>query len=353
MIKFLEKNDNKKLDPETRAYVRARKIKRTIKGIFLGVIIVGMCFTMIYPLLKLIPNVTGDPSDLGNPDVIWIPIKRSLVSFKGAKRIIMKQGWLTMVKSLLYAAVIVTVQAFMSAMTGYAIARVKFPGSKLIFMLVLLVFLVPPQALLMSQYLYFKHFDVFGIITGLANVLKNITGHEVIKLSVGEGIDIINKEGTLYLLALLGFGVNQSLFIFIFRQFFKNSPKELEEAALIDGCGFNGTYFKIMLPNAKPAIATVLSLGFVWNYGDTYYTGYFNPTGPYLAHILQVEFRESQLQSVLNRMQVWFGLPNVTSFTFNAVKEAAALIYMLPLLIAYFVAQNWLVENIENAGIVG
>jgi len=169
----------------------------------------------------------------------------------------------------------------------------------------------------------------------------------------GDTIDLINKPITLFILAFFGFGVNQSLFVFVFRQFFKNTPKELEEAALIDGCGFHRTYFRIMLPNAKPAIATVAVLGFVWNYGDTYYTGYFHPDGPYLSSILTTTFQSANERFILDAMQEWYNLPMSSSFIFDAVKQAGALIYMAPLLIVYFIAQKWLVENIENAGIVG
>lgn len=314
-----------------------RKAKKTVIGIFLSALIAGLCFTMLYPIFKLFPNVTSDLTDLGNPDVIWIPINRSLLSFEAAYNFIMKKGIMTMVSSLGYAAGITLVQIVVSAMVGYALARVDFPGAKLIFMLVLLAFLVPPQALLLSQYIHFKNFDILGIIT----------------LITGGTIDLINKPVTLFLLALLGFGVNQSLFVFIFRQFFKGTPKELEEAALIDGCGFHRTYLSIMVPNAKPAIATVAVLGFVWNYGDTYYTGYFHPDGPYLGHILTTTFQRANETFILNAMQEWYNLPMASSFVFDAVKQAGALIYMLPLLIVYFIAQKWLVENIENAGIVG
>ena len=314
-----------------------RKAKNLAIGIFVGSLIAGLCFTMLYPIFKLFPNVTSDLTELGNPDVIWIPIERSLLSFEAAWKFIMKKGAMTMVYSLLYAVAIVALQAFISAMVGYALARINFPGANIIFVLVLLAFLVPPQALLLSQYIHFKNFDILGIITWLT----------------GDTIDLINKPITLFILAFFGFGVNQSLFVFVFRQFFKNTPKELEEAALIDGCGFHKTYFHIMLPNAKPAIATVAVLGFVWNYGDTYYTGYFHPDGPYLSSILTTTFQSANRDFIKAAMQEWYNLPMASDFVFDAVKQAGALIYMAPLLIVYFIAQKWLVENIENAGIVG
>lgn len=331
-----KKNKVKKAKEDTPQMLK-RKAKKLVIGIFVGSLIAGLCFTMLYPIFKLFPNVTSDLTDLGNPDVIWIPVERSLLSFEAAWTFIMEQGIVTMVYSLLYAVAIVALQAFVSAMVGYALARIDFPGANIIFVLVLLAFLVPPQALLLSQYIHFKNFDILGIITMLT----------------GDTIDLINKPITLFILAFLGFGVNQSLFVFVFRQFFKNTPKELEEAALIDGCGFHRTYFRIMLPNAKPAIATVTVLGFVWNYGDTYYTGYFHPDGPYLSSILTTTFQSANEHFILTAMQEWYNLPMASSFIFDAVKQAGALIYMAPLLLVYFIAQKWLVENIENAGIVG
>jgi multiple sugar transport system permease protein len=225
-------------------------------------------------------------------------------------------------------------------MAGYALARVKFFGHKLVFFLVILVFLIPRQSLLLAQYIYFTHFNAFGL-------LKLFT-------AAGE-INMINKPVTLVLLAVLGFGVQQSLFIFIFSQFFKNIPNELEEAALIDGCGFHRTYFNIMIPNAIPAISTVGILSFVWNYGDTYYTRYFNKDGPYLSSILANTFADNSnsRQFVINAVKVWFDVPLANDFAFDAIKQAAVILFLIPLLVVYFGGQKWLVENMENSGLVG
>jgi len=222
-------------------------------------------------------------------------------------------------------------------MTGYALGRVKFRGSNLLFFLVIITFIVPPQSLLISQYLHFKNFDIFGIIKALR----------------GSTIDLINKPYTLYIIAFLGFGVKQSLFVFIFRQFYKGMPVELEEAALIDGCGFQRTYYTIALPNAIPAIVTVAALSFVWNYGDTYYTAYFHPDGPYLSNILTRTFQSANQSTVLRAITTWYNAPGATTFAFDAVKQAAVLIYLLPLLVVYFLVQKRLVENFERSGIVG
>lgn len=305
---------------------------------FVFILIAGICFTIIYPVLSLVPTVFSQLDDLGNPNVIWIPLKSSLVSFKAAARYILPAGWKTLAKSVFYAGGIMAIQVFISAMVGYSIARVKSAAGKIALFLVILVFLVPRQSLLLAQFIFLKHFDFIGIMN--------------LFTKAGE-VDLINNPVVLVLLALTGFGVYQSLFIFIFSQFFKNIPKELEEAALIDGCGFYKTYFKIMIPNAVPAISTVSILAFVWNYGDTYYTNYFNAKGSYMSTLLSSTFISANKQNVLNAIQKWYDIPVINDMAFDAVKQAACLIFLIPLLIVFLIGERKLVENLESSGLVG
>ena len=308
-----------------------------VQKIFFISLVVGLCFIILYPLLKLFPSVFGEMSDLGNPDVVWIPKEFSTVSFQAAFKIAMGSSIGGLVISVLYALSITAIQIFMSAMAGYSLARINFRGRNIIFALVVLTILVPPQALLISQYLHFKQFDVLGLIT----------------LFTGGTVDLINQPYVLYLMAILGFGLKQGLFIFIFRQFFITMPNEFEEAAVIDGCGFYRTYFKIMLPNAMPPIMTVGVLSFVWNYGDVYYTNYFHPDGPYLSVILQRMFEPTRRDAVNDALFRYFDIFLTNQLTFEATKQAALFIFLIPLLIIYFLAQRKLVENLERSGIVG
>lgn len=326
------KNINRVLD----RYTVVSTAKKIVYKLMFYSLVIGLCFAILYPLIKLIPAVFNDLEDIGNPDVVWIPIKFSVDSFRAAIKLVFGNG-MSVLESLGYAVIISAIQIFICALSGYALGRVKFWGRNFLFFLVILTFVVPPQSLLISQYLSFKHFDVFGLI----------------KLINGSTIDIINKPYTLYIIALLGFGVKQSLFIFIFRQFFKGLPNELEEAAFIDGCGFYKTFFKVALPNAIPAIMTVAILGFVWNYGDTYYTSYFNPSGPYLSNKLSSTFIPANSQNIIYAIRTWYDVPQAGILAYDAVKSAAALLYLLPLLIVYFVIQKNIVENFEQSGIVG
>ena len=325
-----------RLTPDQKVYLAKRQVSSFFMNLVTFLLISGLCFVILYPFIRLVPSVLSAIEDLGNPNVIWIPEKFSTVSFQAAARMTMPEGFMTMAKSIGFALVIMAIQVFISAMTGYTMARVKYRFSGLLFVIVALCFLVPRQSLLLAQYIYFNHFDALGFLR-----------------LFGTEWNLINQPVTLYLMALLGFGVNQSLFVLIFSQFFKNIPKELEEAALIDGCGFYRTYFRIMVPNAVPAIVTVAILAFVWNYGDTYYTRYFDPSGPYMASKLATTFIDANKVTLLERVRVWDSVPVTTDMTFDALKQAGILIFLAPLLILYLFAQRWLVENLESSGLVG
>ncbi len=326
------------VDASLALYLFQKKSKKRIVQFFTIVLILGLCFTIVYPIVGLVPTVLSAMEDLGNPNVIWIPEEFSTVSFKAAVRLVMPQGIWTMLGSILYSVGIMLLQLFFSAMVGYSLARVKFWGRGLVFGMVILVFLLPRQSLLLAQYISFVHFDVLGIMN--------------LFTAAGE-VNLINNPIVLVLLAVFGFGVSQSLFIFLFSQFFKNIPKELEEASLMDGCGFYRTYFRIMLPNAVPIISTVAILSFVWNYGDTYYTNYFNPDGNYMSTLLSSTFIQANKDTILRSLTTWYDVPSVTDMAFDAVKQAGVLVFLIPLLIVYLIGQRKLVENMENSGLVG
>ena len=131
-------------------YLFKKRSKKTILKIITTVLILGLCFTIILPLLNLVPVVLSSIEELGNPNVIWLPLEKSLVSFKAAIRFILPNGLMTMAKSVLYATGIMVIQIFFSAMVGYSLARINFWGRNVVFFMVILVFLLPRQSLLFS-----------------------------------------------------------------------------------------------------------------------------------------------------------------------------------------------------------
>ena len=348
------KKKKPKLTADQNIYLAKKQVSNFSFNLISLILILGLCFVILYPFIELVPTVFSTPEDIGNPNVIWVPEEWSILSFKGAARMVMPEGIMTMAKSIGTALVLMAVQVIISAMTGYTMARVKYRWlSPVMFVLVVLVFLTPRQSLLLAQYIYFSNFDGLGLIPLLQDIFPGAAWLQHPVAGKEGVIMLINQPASLYIMALLGNGVNQSLMILIFSQFFKNIPKELEEAALIDGCGFYKTYYKIMVPNAIPAIVIVAILSFVWNYGDTYYTRYFDPEGAHLASELATTFIDANKQILLDRVKAWYAVPVTTDMTFDALKQAGILIFLAPLVVLYLFAQRWLVENLENSGLVG
>ena len=151
----------------------------------------------------------------------------------------------------------------------------------------------------------------------------------------------------MYIPALLGCGIRAALFIYIFNQFYKGLPKDLEEAAYIDGCGHIKTFYRIILPNATPVLVTVMLFSVVWYYNDTYFSGMFLS-----------QFRTASI----SLMGVPDAIANLVSTHFmvmtNPYKgilalKAAGLLFILPLVIIYLPLQKFFIESVDRTGIVG
>ena len=142
--------------------------------------------------------------------------------------------------SLFVATVVVIIQTSLAAMAGYAFARLKFPGRDILFYLVLGTMMIPDQLRLVPIY---QILVKFGLITDRP----------------------INYAGIFLIKAA------SATSIFLMRQYFLTLPRELEDAARIDGCGPIRIFSRIMLPNAKPVIATVVILTFQGNWNDLFW----------------------------------------------------------------------------------
>lgn len=134
--------------------------------------------------------------------------------------------------SVFVASAVTAANLLFNSMAGYALARIQFPGAKIWFGIVLAVLMIPGQVTLIPTYLILKEFGWLNSYTGM----------------------IVP-------------GMVNATFIFLMRQFFINFPKELEEASELDGLGKFGTFFRVVLPLAKPALAaqTIFIFMGTWN----------------------------------------------------------------------------------------
>ena len=131
------------------------------------------------------------------------------------------------------------------------------------------------------------------------------------------------------------------------RQFFRNIPKELEEAAYVDGCGKLKTFFRIMLPDAKPILTSCFLFAYVWQWTDSYYSKLF---------LGKVKLLPKALTSLTGRLGDYFtslyGLGIMPSAGYEQAMIATGLLMtIIPLLIIYMVAQKGFVESLSQSGI--
>jgi multiple sugar transport system permease protein len=304
---------------------RRRKTQNILLVIVRSVLLIGLSFVILFPTIQQVLMALRAPEDVNNPAVIWIPETWSLVNIKIASIVLdYKSALFNTFKLSLISTIL---QIASTALAGYAFSRLKFKGSNVLFILVILTIITPPQALSLAQYLYFR------------------------------SINLIGKETSIYLMSAFGMGIRSGIFIYIFRSFFKGLPKELEESAMIDGAGVFRIFRSVMLPNARGAIITVGLFAFVWQWNDAYYVKIFEVSTeafPLLTMRL-INAAENMYAALfytgglnLIGQDVWENPVFLALIT-----NVSALLMMLPLLILYLFVQKQFVESIERTGIVG
>ena len=302
---------------------KLKKVPYTVVRIFL---ITGISLIILFPLLNIISMSVKSREDLFDPSVFWIPRNFSWDTvFSNFKFVInFSEYWNYLLSTCIFVISTTVCHVVSACVIGYGFAKFKFKGNSLLFTLVLLVMLVPPLTIIIPQYLIFSDFNPLGII-GLFN------GGKGIKLGVGF-LPVV-------LLGLTGFGLKNSLFIYIFRQFFMNSPKELDEAAYVDGCGIFRTFFFIGVPLAKSAAMTVGIFSVVWEWTDSFYTFFY---GENMKHLI------SELSSLSSRL--WSLNADGSHMIYANV---GILLSIIPLLVLYLLLQNFFTQSIERSGLVG
>jgi multiple sugar transport system permease protein len=305
-------------------------VAKTFRFLFL----LGMSFVLLYPVLFLLSNAFRDMQDIVDPTVIWIPKHFTLRNFQLA--ISTLDFFAALKRTLVILIPSVGIQVFICMMVGYGFARFKFREREPLFYLLLFTIIVPIQTIIIPVYVNFRFFDFFGI----GSLIGLITGTRVT-------VNLLNTPWTFYVLSLFGMGIRSGLYIFIFRQFFRNVPMELEEAARIDGCGAFATFFRIMIPNVTSVVLTVVLFSIVWHWNDYYESVmFFQSEFPLSVSLTLLQDQLSVLSSNVVRQQ---DLALIRS----SVLEAASLLVTAPVLILYLITQRFFTESIQRTGIVG
>lgn len=314
---------------KSQGYLLKKNISDIVYRIIRLVLLFGMCFLILQPILNKISISFMAEKDLYNPMVISVPENFTTENYQLAAQFMDygKTLWNTCVISLTIALL----QIAVCTLVGYGFARFEFPLKKFWFACVMLVIIIPPQTLSTSLHLHFRYFDVLGLI----------------KLFTGDTLNLRGSVLPYYLMSAGCMGLKNGLYIYMIRQFFRNIPKELEEAAYVDGCGTLKTFLRIMLPDAKPILTSCFLFAFVWQWTDGFYSRTFLGNIKLLS--LQLSLVGDQLSHYIVNV-----LKNNTGASIgytNCIVATATLMVIVPLIVLYLFAQKGFVESLSSSGI--
>ncbi|MBE5868059.1 MAG: carbohydrate ABC transporter permease [Lachnospiraceae bacterium] len=294
-------------------------------------ILLGLSYLMLHPILTMISLALTPPKELFVASRAWIPMEPTFTNFVNSMKYFdfFEHAW----NSVQISVICTLLQLVSCSLTGYGLARFRFKGSSVVFFLMLMTIIVPLSTAAIPLYLDWQNFDFFGV----GSLIGVITGKPIT-------MNLLDTHWVLYIPAALGVGLNSGLYIFLFRQFFKGMPRDLEDAGKVDGCNAFKLYLKIMLPNTKPVFATVALLSVISYWNDTAYTGMFIHSAARKTLMMMVGQIQSLAYSVAGTQAY-----DVIKVEFFAI----VLLIIAPLVLIFIVCQRFFVECMDRSGIKG
>lgn len=275
--------------------------KNKIKSIVYHVCILTLGLIMFYPVLWMVASSFKSHANALSPTLI--PDEFLIQNYV--------QGWqgfgdltfATFFKNSFIIATTATIgQVLLSAMTAYGFGRIEFKGRNFWFSIMIVTLLFPRQVVMIPQYLMFNQL-------GWVDTFKPL---------------ILPKFTPL------------PFFVFLMVQFVRGLPMELDEAARIDGCGVYSIFFKIILPNIKPALITASIFSFYWTWQD-----FFTP----LLYI-----QSTELYPVSLALSLFADPQAVTNW---GAMFGMATLSLMPIFLIFIFFQRYLVEGIATSGLKG
>jgi multiple sugar transport system permease protein len=289
--------------------------------IVLLVLALDIAIIYLYPLFQLMSTMLMSTEDILNPTIKWIPtepqwinLDRAIAGMQVLRGPEQELSWMArfldgaLVDSILNTIPAAVAQVFSAAVAGYAFGRLRFPGRRILFVVLIFTLLIPPQTLAMPLFQLYRT------------------------------LGLLDTPMVFFGPALFGHGIRGALFVIIYSQFFRSFPKELEEAAEIDGASPFYMFRRVMFPLAKPAMVVVFLFSLVWHWNETYLTGLFFSDNMPLSITVESFKLPWGVASELERGQ-------------EPILMAASFLLILPLILTYFFVQRWFIESLERTGI--
>lgn len=291
-----------------------------VKG-SLFIMLLGFAYVILYPFLFKILASFMSLDDMYDPTVMLIPKNWTLGIYQELLQNadLMDGFWRTAVMALMVGA-LATVS---SALVGYGLARFRFPGQKLLLVVVVFTMMLPIQTISLPLYSSFRFFDFFGIIQAVT----------------GSAIQLTNTPWPMAILAATTLSFRAGIFVILAYQYYRSIPDELIEAAHVDGSGTYRTFFRIVVPMAKSIFVVIFSLSFAWQWTDTFYSNLLMGEVNLLPNVI----------AIMNTVSIG----NKEMYYTMVKANAATILALLPLLLFYCVLQRKIIQGIERSGLVG
>lgn len=307
-------------------YLVKKRAKKYTWSIIRTVLLVGLCFLILRPFLEEILFTFMKEKDLYDNSVVYVPKNFTLENIGVAASVLNYK--ISLINTTIFSVVVSVIQVLSCTLVAYGFARFEFPAKKVIFGLVILTLVIPPQTLVSAQYLNFRFYDVFGIF----------------ELLTGKPLNLIGSYWPSILLGAGAVGLKNGLYIYMIRQYFRGLPKELEEAAYVDGSNAIRTFFQIMLPSAIPILVSCFLFSFVWQWNDVYHSSLFTQ-GIDLLPKMAIGARDA-IKDLMPDNSLTTEYQMLIEGTMNIMAK-------LPIIIIYIVAQRSFVESMQRSGMKG
>lgn len=290
----------------TEQSARLRQQHRTrdrVKGLGFHAIVLAIVGVILYPAVWMLSSSFKPSSDIvGN--VSLIPDAATFANFaKALDGIGGVSFWTFFTNSLILAVGSVVGITLSCSVSAYAFARIEFPGRNAFFALMIGTLLLPFHVVIIPQYIVFSRLELVDTF---------------IPLLIGK------------------FLAAEAFFVFLMVQFMRNLPRELDEAARIDGAGHVRIFTSIMLPLMKPALVTSSIFAFIWSWNDFF--------GPLLY------LKDPDLATMPLALRLY--VDQTTTSDYGA-QMAMAVLALVPVLLFFLVFQRYLVEGVATQGLKG
>ena len=303
----------------------AANLKKTASRFVVYMLLTCLSFVILYPLFGRFMISLMSESDINNDTVRFITQNFTLSNYSDA--LYYTDYMVSFLKTTGLVILFSLCQVLSSVVIAYGMARFRLKINGILFIFVLLTLIIPPQLISLPLYFQFKNFNLLGLLGT-------------------EGISLLGNPFSIVLLCLTGVGLKSGLLIFMLRQYFMGFPKELEEAAYVDGAGTFRTFTQIALPTAAPMLVTIFLFSVVWQWTDEYYISTFMPGNDLLQSQL-LRLGSALVFETMNKTDV-----NSTIWA-SLTSNAAYLLYILPVLMLFLFMQRYFIESVERTGIVG